>query len=596
LNLALMDARDRHSAELEQAKQRVSSVNLEDELSKIKEMKDSLKTTLPSFDENFVTRIRYIVDRDTTFYLRNPAQLDEDLETLFYMIDNPVPGTSEETKNSILYLINLLLKYTDEAAALPAGAPAPAPAPPIIPPPAPDATMPLYISPPASASPLIAPPAASHPTPAPPPPVQEISNALVPFKPSGTPAPQSPTFGWNVPPPVQSPLPRGIAEEIAKSSAEQPLALEDTAVEVPNRLRAVAAHNDPGRALVNLECENTIKQNVVRNPSFAFDEIRSFIVSNIPSNSSSKPGVLAKIEEKAGEQLYSLIKSGKVVEYIILPMEDVTGDFTKFGEKCANATHQINIKFISDERDSNIEYVEVKKIGGAKPIMFSFRINLIDSVSGPTDRSRFGPTSTRSRSKTPVRSTASLPAPLPAPPAPLPAPPAPLPALPAPPLPAAPLPAAPPSEPVECPHKYEIFRPIAKNIKEHIVEFIKGEKLKIQPVALFHHTNSIERAVGENATSVHIINPEKNETTGNYDKFGPTCVGSSKFTLTFKDNSFDSFGIQKGGGELKVVFLIQIPGQELVRSPTEITAGRRRQTSKNGRGRKQRTLKRNRKI
>jgi hypothetical protein len=185
--------------------------------------------------------------------------------------------------------------------------------------------------------------------------------------------------------------------------------------------------------------------------------------------------------------------------------------------------------------------------------------------------------------------------------------------------------------------KTRIQSPNVQKIVDHMNEFIKthGGFQKFKQADLVKIHKKIEGVIG-GAEYVDIVNPMLRRGSNDYDAFGDDCGGTHIITIRFNDKkeyTSNEFREMAGGGMgTAFVFLIAVPGKELKLAPTESSrtgwvskrdinkatdtkraaavlssaASSRNlynpvkprgigRTAKKGSGRKQRTLKRNRK-
>ena len=112
-------------------------------------------------------------------------------------------------------------------------------------------------------------------------------------------------------------------------------------------------------------------------------------------------------------------------------------------------------------------------------------------------------------------------------------------------------------------------------------------------------------SVIEGVEYVDIVNPIQRSGRLDYDAFGDTCLGTHTITIRFNDKKkYTSNGFSEltgGGMGTAFVFLLAVPGKELKQAPTDSSRAEfieekktRTRTAKKGSGRKQSTLKRNR--
>ena len=164
------------------------------------------------------------------------------------------------------------------------------------------------------------------------------------------------TANYSAPPP----LPQNIAESIAKES-----------------IRSEPAPTTESK------CEDNIIVDIQSNNyRRAIDEMVEFLRPNIPKGTETTTTTIRNFTEKIEKQFKSIVLGSKIIEYIILPIKGDDGNFTKFSPIC-RGTHQINLKFIpgNANKASDIDVLPVTQVGGAEPILFSFRVSIAETTA-----------------------------------------------------------------------------------------------------------------------------------------------------------------------------------------------------------------------
>jgi len=167
-----------------------------------------------------------------------------------------------------------------------------------------------------------------------------------------------------------------------------------------------------------------------------------------------------------------------------------------------------------------------------------------------------------------------------------------------------------------CRYKKTLSQPLYENIVDHITNFIRS---KIGTVLIKNDLDSMTKNITtiiKGIQTIDIVSPEKNPNSIDYDKFSSTCVGTHALTITVnkgtrKANTSEINPISGGSKPIYFVFLLTVPGKEAKQyiqpKPPSFNQSSRKlgfytgrvrgrgRTAKKGSGRRQRTLKRNRK-